>query len=188
MEVGDLVRIHNTDPVCGHIFTTEDGKKSHVIGSSHYGRLLTKSNLVVCHVCATVAKDQAPDTQDLVEGDWVLSHIKNDNGEPLGIGFITDITGEPPVYMVKDYWHHPSELTKTKAPDAQETVNHPPHYNSGRIETIDFIEDQQLGFNLGNVIKYISRAGHKGKRRQDLEKAAFYLARELQLIGKEEEA
>ena len=79
-------------------------------------------------------------------------------------------------------------VVKDQAPDAQETVNHPPHYNSGRIETIDFIEDQQLGFNLGNVIKYISRAGHKGKRRQDLEKAAFYLARELQLIGKEEEA
>ena len=79
-------------------------------------------------------------------------------------------------------------VVKDQAPDAQETVNHPAHYNSGRIETIDFIEDQQLGFNLGNVIKYISRAGHKGKRRQDLEKAAFYLARELQLIGKEEEA
>lgn len=58
-------------------------------------------------------------------------------------------------------------------------VNQPAHYTSGGIETIDFIEAKQLGYNLGNVVKYISRAGKKGNRLQDLQKAQWYLAREI---------
>ena len=49
----------------------------------------------------------------------------------------------------------------------------------GGIETIDFIEAKGLGFNLGNVIKYITRADHKGSKRQDLDKAKWYLDREI---------
>lgn len=58
-------------------------------------------------------------------------------------------------------------------------VNQPTHYTDGGIETIDFIEAKKLGFNLGNAIKYISRAGKKGNRLQDLQKAQWYLAREI---------
>jgi hypothetical protein len=58
-------------------------------------------------------------------------------------------------------------------------VNHPAHYKYGGIETIDFIEAKELGYNLGNVVKYITRSDHKGNRKQDLEKAAWYLQREL---------
>ena len=58
-------------------------------------------------------------------------------------------------------------------------VNHPPHYKVGGIETIDFIEAKKLGYNLGNVVKYLTRADHKGNRKQDLEKAKWYLEREL---------
>ena len=58
-------------------------------------------------------------------------------------------------------------------------VNQPAHYTSGGIETIDFIEAKQLGYNLGNVVKYVSRAGKKGSRLQDLQKAQWYLAREI---------
>ena len=58
-------------------------------------------------------------------------------------------------------------------------VNHPAHYKTGGIETIDFIESKGLNYNLGNVVKYITRADHKGDRKQDLEKAAWYLAREI---------
>lgn len=58
-------------------------------------------------------------------------------------------------------------------------VNHPAHYKAGGIETIDFIEAKGLNYNLGNVIKYITRADHKGNRRQDLEKAMWYLKREI---------
>lgn len=58
-------------------------------------------------------------------------------------------------------------------------VNQPAHYTDGGIETIDFIEAKKLGFNLGNAIKYISRAGKKGNRLQDLQKAQWYLTREI---------
>nr|DAK31160.1 MAG TPA: nucelotide kinase [Caudoviricetes sp.] len=63
----------------------------------------------------------------------------------------------------------------------EEKVDHPSHYNAGRIEVIDFIEDQNLNFNLGNAVKYISRAGKKdpAKFREGLEKAIWYLNREL---------
>ena len=60
-------------------------------------------------------------------------------------------------------------------------VENPSHYNTGKIEVIDFIEDQNLNFNLGNAVEYISRAGKKDpkKFREDLEKAVWYLNREL---------
>lgn len=66
---------------------------------------------------------------------------------------------------------------------AQE-VNHPRHYNRGKIEVIEFIEDQGLGFHLGNTVKYICRAGFKdeSKHLQDLEKACWYLKREIELV------
>jgi len=64
--------------------------------------------------------------------------------------------------------------------DLMATVNHPAHYNAGRIEVVDFLEDQRLGFHLGNAVKYITRAEHKGSAIEDLEKAAWYLQREIQ--------
>ena len=59
----------------------------------------------------------------------------------------------------------------------EERVNHPQHYNAGKIEAIDAIEDWDLGFNDGNAIKYIARYRHKGESIQDLEKAIWYLQR-----------
>lgn len=58
-------------------------------------------------------------------------------------------------------------------------VNNPPHYTQGGIETIDFIEAKKLSYNLGNVVKYITRADHKGKQVEDLMKARWYLDREI---------
>ena len=58
-------------------------------------------------------------------------------------------------------------------------VNNPAHYTAGGIETIDFIEAKSLGYNLGNVVKYITRADHKGNRSEDLLKARWYLNREI---------
>jgi hypothetical protein len=58
-------------------------------------------------------------------------------------------------------------------------VNHPAHYTTGGIETIDFIEAKNLNYNLGNAVKYITRADHKGNRLQDLQKAKWYLEREI---------
>ena len=58
-------------------------------------------------------------------------------------------------------------------------VNNPPHYTTGGIETIDFIEAKKLNYNLGNDVKYISRADHKGNRVEDLQKAKWYIEREI---------
>lgn len=62
-----------------------------------------------------------------------------------------------------------------------DVINHPDHYTDGKIEVIDFIEDKQLNFNRGNVVKYVSRAGKKSpeKEIEDLEKALWYIKREL---------
>lgn len=67
-----------------------------------------------------------------------------------------------------------------------EKVNHPAHYNMGgakmadgtaQYEAIKVIEDWQLGFKLGNALKYILRAPHKGSELEDLKKARWYLER-----------
>lgn len=60
-------------------------------------------------------------------------------------------------------------------------INHPPHYCEGRsIETIDVIENWGLDYHLGNVVKYISRAGRKGPPLEDLQKARWYLNRAIE--------
>lgn len=74
--------------------------------------------------------------------------------------------------VVEDY----NEYLKT-----QDMVNHPPHYNTGDIEVISYIEDKLsydglMGYFSGNVIKYISRYRHKGGL-QDVLKAGWYLNR-----------
>ena len=63
-------------------------------------------------------------------------------------------------------------------------VNHPSHYTSGKIEVIDYIEDQKLPYHLGNAVKYISRAGKKDptKTAEDLRKAVWYLERYLSSV------
>lgn len=65
-----------------------------------------------------------------------------------------------------------------------DTVNHPAHYRTGGIETIDFIEAKNLNYHLGNVVKYITRADHKGDRLENLKKAQWYLNREIEKSGK----
>jgi len=67
----------------------------------------------------------------------------------------------------------------------KEAVDHPSHYRSDSIEAIDVIESWQMNFNLGNVIKYVCRAGLKSNDSiEDLRKAAWYLSREISLRTK----
>jgi hypothetical protein len=75
-------------------------------------------------------------------------------------------------------------------PDRDEAVNHPQHYGGkdNPYEAIKVIEAWELGFCLGNVVKYISRAGKKSRSSflEDLSKAKWYLTREIENLGKEE--
>ena len=96
-----------------------------------------------------------------------IKKIEAQEHEKRWIGVVTKtrmqtLEQEMPITMIED-----------------EAVNHPAHYKVGGIETIDFIEAKELNYNLGNVVKYITRADHKGKREEDLKKARWYLDREI---------
>lgn len=68
--------------------------------------------------------------------------------------------------------------------NTNDPVNHPSHYCYGGIETIDYILAKDMDFLLGQVCKYISRAGKKdpNKELEDLKKAEFYLKRKIQIL------
>lgn len=78
------------------------------------------------------------------------------------------------------------EVKAIELPKKEDVINHPSHYTRGKIEVIDFIEDQQLPYHLGNVIKYIARAGHKGDKLEDLKKARWYLDRYINEVMQHE--
>jgi hypothetical protein len=64
---------------------------------------------------------------------------------------------------------------------SKEQINHPEHYGGedNIYEAINIIESYDMNFNLGNVIKYILRAGKKSDGIEDLKKAVWYLNREV---------
>lgn len=71
-----------------------------------------------------------------------------------------------------------------------DVVNQPPHYTTGGIETIDFIEaklsrDEYIGYLKGNVLKYASRLGHKGDAVTDAGKLNWYTTRLARALGGE---
>jgi hypothetical protein len=66
----------------------------------------------------------------------------------------------------------------------QDSVNHPAHYNAGKIEVIEAIEDWKLNYHRGNAVKYVARAGKKNpdKEVEDLQKAIWYLNRDIERL------
>lgn len=70
----------------------------------------------------------------------------------------------------------------------RDMVNHPAHYTYGKYECADVIEDWGLSWQLGNALKYICRCGHKSDDVEDLEKAVWYINREIERrTGKKED-
>lgn len=71
----------------------------------------------------------------------------------------------------------------------EEAINHPPHYGGADnpYETIKVIDAWGLCFNLGNAVKYISRAGKKGEAIDDLKKARWYIDRAIQKLGEQQQ-
>ena len=87
-------------------------------------------------------------------------------------------------YLFQSGW-----CTKTDDPykpkfTENDNVNHPAHYTDGKIEVIDYIQDKDFNFCRGNAIKYISRAGKKDKAKEieDLQKAVWYLNKEIERL------
>jgi len=97
-----------------------------------------------------------------------------------------DVRAGAPVQQLQS-WDQCVRLgTMSKTTEGPELVNHPSHYNQGgplladgtsTYECIKIVEDWGLGFCMGNALKYILRAPHKGTEKQDLAKARWYLAR-----------
>lgn len=102
--------------------------------------------------------------------------------------FISDPVSVLPVEIVDEIWsifHKQGGVM-----ERMERVNHPLHYGGDTVyEAIKVIEAWELGFNLGNTVKYISRAGKKSADEEltDLEKAAWYLARHIANLKKKKE-
>ena len=66
---------------------------------------------------------------------------------------------------------------------SHDPINSPAHYKAANgMESIDVIEAFGLGFRIGNVVKYILRAGKKGDRLEDLKKAQHYLVKLIEVL------
>ena len=128
-----------------------------------------KPKKVVKFMGVTIAKDQVtnltPEQQKRMA----------DNFAKMGEGRNRIRMQGAPLSVTKR-WEEQSVIQEDKPAD---NVNHPEHYKAGGIETIDFIEAKGLNYHLGNVVKYISRADHKGDRKENLLKAQWYLNREI---------
>ena len=105
-------------------------------------------------------------------------------GESIGgLTLTRKAEGDHFVYKwVRDALVASGEVLVDAPAEIVDNVNQPAHYKVGGIETIDFIEAKELDYHLGNAVKYISRANHKGNRREDLEKAQWYLNRAISQI------
>lgn len=123
-------------------------------------KAITVSNYCRTHACADCA---------MFGSRWCKGENRNE----------TDAINEAFALLVEEYRTAP-----TSTAEDNDQVNHPSHYTTGKIECIDFIEDKELGYHLGNAVKYICRAGKKDpdKTVQDLEKAVWYLNRKIQSL------
>lgn len=125
----------------------------------------------------------------------LMSNVKDNPVDKIVMTYVKDevedVLEKKALEKARDLWHerliHQTSQGKAKIRmqgqgDAEETVNHPPHYKVGGIETIDFIEAKGLDYCLGNVVKYITRSEHKGNKKEDLLKAQWYLTRAISKI------
>lgn len=113
---------------------------------------------------------------DVPRFELVGREIRTDN--ELDGAIIQEIT------HVTGYEFQYARIQKPKWEIVEDNVAHPKHYNTGKIEVIEVIEDQKLDYHLGNVVKYVLRAGKKdaSKEVEDLKKAAWYLNRRIEVV------
>ena len=121
---------------------------------------------------------------------FLLEH-RDENGHVSDENLRIYAEMENKVYVIGNVIDHLFKLMRKNEDETRcdDPVNHPSYYAAGKIECIDFITDKQLNFCRGNAVKYITRAGRKDpdKEIEDLEKAAWYLARVIADLKKEKE-
>jgi hypothetical protein len=103
--------------------------------------------------------------------------------EPISVSCETDLMREMGWMFTLKLGSIPKPLQAMLPGMGPSMVTHPPHYNSGKFEVIEVIEDWKLGYHKGNAVKYIARAGLKdpSKEIEDLEKAVWYLNRLIEI-------
>lgn len=119
----------------------------------------------------TKVEEETKDVTVEVEGvEWRLQASEKNNAEAMA-----------------EVAHKLSKAKVRKEKVKPDLVNNPPHYTAGGIETIDYIKakltpEEFIGYLKGNVIKYTSRAGKKDDVVQDLEKAQWYMNRQIKAL------
>ena len=127
---------------------------------------------------AKIREEGVPASPKPKKSNWIMAHIASS-------GVTVEEVAEkaqgltPPEEMAELGEKAAKAAAAYVAANTADNVNHPAHYKVGGIETIDFIEAKKLNYNLGNVVKYITRADHKGNAAEDLAKARWYLNREI---------
>ena len=137
--------------------------------------------------------DERMTDNDVPDCDGDCEHCEFNEKQPIEFDIHIH---DPFIDMITDYLDDNSEdeydahdKDEYNDQDEHDAVNHPSYY-CGNIEVIDFIEDKNLGYHLGNAVKYISRAGKKReegmsdleKEIEDLKKARFYLDRKIEML------
>ena len=123
-----------------------------------------------------------------IEGDVLLEELSDNSyfgTHMLELVSKTDIPYEPDIQSIESDTVEVDDFEDIHGlnigrEQVEDVVNHPSHYNNGSIEAIEVIEDWKLNFHLGNAVKYINRAEHKGNYKQDIEKAIWYLNRAIE--------
>lgn len=146
-----------------------------------------------------MADESQPDSGEILSALRKLENMakadKCTHCSPLlrgGSGHVTYCPREPvcqcgdPVYIVSGDrcsacgWTVADGAADTAAAEPVDMIGEPPHYKSATgLQAIDVIEAFNLGFHLGNVVKYILRSGRKGNALEDLKKARWYLERHI---------
>ena len=127
--------------------------------------------------CGIIGFDWVLTTNNV--GEWTFFKSPVDDGLMTKDDFLSFDHQYKDDFMVKKFRESMEKNCREKT---IEMVDHPKHYQSKHgVEVIDIIEEFGLGFHLGNVIKYVLRAGHKSNELEDLEKAKWYLERVIDL-------
>jgi hypothetical protein len=161
--------------------------------------VVTASEIEIANKLGMTAEDYAKGKAELIQADKkekarLAKQRKQEKTQKFidqftpgysigGLTLTREAEGDHFVYKwVRDALVASGEVLVDAPAEIIDNVNHPDHYKVGGIETIDFIEAKGLDYYLGNVVKYVSRANHKGNRREDLEKAKWYLNRAISQI------
>lgn len=120
--------------------------------------------------------------------EWITSDDVKSDKQTMGYIAKANVESEneDEPEIVRSSTTYSFSMPSGKEVSDKDMVNHPPHYNQGKFETIDIIEDIVRGYDdpveaylVGTTIKYLARAPFKGAKKQDLEKAVFYLKRAI---------